>query len=286
MFGFVSREKGSEMANKRMYVISGGMIHCDLANMVCMPVLGNAKEHEVKSIWAESPITCMLIENEDGLVLFDTGCHPKAMTERWDEGNRNRTPVSIGEKEGVLAALNMLGYSADDVKYVVLSHLHEDHAGCIEFFERSKIVVSDRELTGAMRLYALHGDMGGYIKNDIHAWLEKELDWEVVPDEEEELELLDGLRVINFGPGHTFGMMGLLVTLKESGNYLLVSDCVNTSLNYGPPIRFPGLAYDTIGYRKTVERIWRLAKQYRAKVLFGHDIEQYRQLKFLPDFYS
>mgnify|MGYP001101154475 FL=1 len=70
------------MANKRMYIISGGMIRCDLANMVCMPVMGNAKEHEVKSIWAYSPITCMLIENEDGLVLFDTGCHPDAMTKR------------------------------------------------------------------------------------------------------------------------------------------------------------------------------------------------------------
>ena len=30
-----------EMANRKMYVISGGMIMCDLSNMVCMPVMGS-----------------------------------------------------------------------------------------------------------------------------------------------------------------------------------------------------------------------------------------------------
>lgn len=274
------------MANKKMYVISGGMIRCDLANMVCMPVMGNALEHEVSSIWAYSPITCMLIENEDGLVLFDAGCHPDAMTVRWDEGNKLRTPVEVGEKEGVLAALKMLGYSPADVKYVVMSHLHEDHAGCLEFFDQSEIIVSDRELTQSMRLFALHGDMGGYIKNDMKVWLEQEPNWNLVGDDEEERELLEGIRIINFGPGHTFGMMGLLVTLKEEGNFLLVSDCVNTAANYGPPIRFPGLAYDTIGFKKTVEKIHRLEEQYHAKVLFGHDIDQYKQLKFVPEYYS
>lgn len=274
------------MANKKMYIISGGMIQCDLANMVCMPALGNAKEHEVKSIWADSPVTCMLIENEEGLVLFDTGCHPDAMNGRWDEGNQMRTPVSIDEHEGVLTALKMLGYGTGDVDYIVLSHLHEDHAGCIEFFPQAKVLVSDRELTQTMRLYALGGDMGGYIRKDIRAWLEQGINWELVADEEEERELLPGIRILNFGAGHTFGMMGLLVTLKDSGNYLLASDCINTEANYGPPIRFPGLAYDTIGYKKTVERIRRLEKKYQARVLFGHDIKQYRQLKLVPEYYT
>lgn len=52
------KERGF-MANKRMYIVSGGMIHCDLANMVCMPALGTAKENQVQSIWAKSPVTCM-----------------------------------------------------------------------------------------------------------------------------------------------------------------------------------------------------------------------------------
>lgn len=274
------------MANRRMYIVSGGMIMCDLCNMVCMPVMGNAREHEVKSIWAYSPITCMLIENQEGLVLFDTGCHPRAMTERWNEENRLRTPVTIGEHEGILAALKQLGYGPDDVKYVVLSHLHEDHAGCLEFFRKAQVFVSDKELRETMKLYALRGDMGGYIANDIRVWLEQGVNWNLIEDEQQEEELLEGIRILNFGSGHTFGMMGLLVTLPESGNFILASDCINTKENYGPPLRYPGLAYDTIGYRKTIERIRRLEKQYQAKVLFGHDIDQYRSLKFVPEYYA
>ena len=274
------------MANKRMYIVSGGMIMCDLCNMVCMPVMGNADEQEVKSIWAYSPVTCMLIENEEGLVLFDTGCHPLAMTERWNEENRLRTPVTIGEDEGILKALKKLGKEPKDVRYVVLSHLHEDHAGCLEFFPDAEVFVSDRELRETMKLYALRGDMGGYIANDIKAWLDKGVRWHLVEDEQAEEELLDGIRILNFGPGHTFGMMGLLVSLPQSGNYILASDCINTKMNYGPPVRFPGLAYDTIGYRKTIERIRRLERRYQARVLFGHDIDQYRSLKFAPEYYE
>ena len=108
----------------------------------------------------------------------------------------------------------------------------------------------------------------------------------MIEDEQQEEELLEGIRILNFGSGHTFGMMGLLVTLPESGNFILASDCINTKANYGPPLRYPGLAYDTIGYRKTIERIRRLEKQYQAKVLFGHDIDQYRSLKFVPEYYA
>lgn len=274
------------MANRKMYIISGGMIMCDLSNMVCMPVMGNARQHEVSSIWAQSPVSCMLIENDEGLILFDTGCHPEAMSGRWNIENCLRTPVTIGPQEGVLAALHMLGYQPSDVRYIVLSHLHEDHAGCLEFFPEAEVFVSDRELTQTMRLYALGGDMGGYIRGDIREWLQQGVKWRLVDDALQEEELAEGVRILNFGPGHAFGMMGLLVSLRQSGNFILASDCVNTSRNYGPPIQFPGLAYDTIGYRKTVERLHRLEKQYSAKVLFGHDIDQYRTLKLVPEYYE
>ncbi|MEI3282629.1 MAG: hypothetical protein V8R61_07975 [Enterocloster sp.] len=41
----------------------------------------------------------------------------------------------------------------------------------VEFFPQAQVFVSDRELTQTMRSYALGGDMGGYIKNDITQWL-------------------------------------------------------------------------------------------------------------------
>lgn len=261
----------------------GGMIECDLANMVAMPALGDSENRNRPGIWVKSPVYYVLIENEDGLVLFDTGCHPQAMTERWDEGNRRRTPVKLAETDFVVNGIGQLGYKPGDIRYIVMSHLHEDHGGGLEFFRESSILVSDKEFTQTMRMYALGNTGGGYIEKDIKAWLDAGLSWELVDEEEQERELLPGIKILNFGGGHTFGMLGLLVTLPQSGSYILASDAVNTALNYGPPLRYPGLAYDTRGFEATINRIRRMERKYCAKVLFSHDIQQYETLKKGPE---
>ena len=257
-----------------LHMLYNGMLECDYANLVAMPVLGDSQNKHKLSEWSPSPVTMFLIEHPDGLVMFDTGCHPKAMEERWDEGNRLRTPYSYKTENLLESHLKSLGYSFSDVKYVVLSHLHEDHAGGLEFFPDAEIFVSDIELAQTLKLYALNGAMGGYIRNDINVWWNMPLHWNTIPEDEAEYELLDGLKILNFGPGHTFGMMGLQVETKENGTFILASDAVNTAVNYGPPIKFPGLAYDTIGYAKTIRRIQLLQKKTNAEVLFGHDQAQ------------
>lgn len=269
----------------RLYVMANGMLECDLANMVAMPALANSENKHTVSKWVKSPVYTVLIEHPDGLVLFDTACNPDAMNGRWDHGNMLRTPYTFEQDELLPNALKKLGYTPDDIRYVVLSHLHEDHAGCLEYFRKSKIIVNDFELMMTLRLYALNGDMGGYIRNDIRAWLDADLNWETVDAQTSEAKLLDGVTILNFGPGHTFGMMGLFVSLPNSGNMILASDTINTSRNFGPPIQYPGLAYDTIGYYKTIQRIRRLTGETDAKVFFGHDIDQFITLKKAPDAY-
>lgn len=263
----------------KMYIIANGMLECDNANLIAMPNLANSKNKHTISEWVKSPVYTVLIEHGDKLILFDTACHPDAMKGRWDRGNILRTPYTYEEDEQLPNALKKLGYTPEDIDIVVLSHLHEDHAGCLEMFTKSRIYVSDEELTQTLRLYALNENMGGYIRNDIKAWLNTDLNWLPIDSETKEIELLDGLKILNLGPGHTFGMLGLFIPLQNTGNIILASDCINTSKNFGPPILFPGLAYDTIGYKKTVQRIARLADEKQAKVFFGHDIDQYITLK-------
>jgi len=149
-------------------------------------------------------------------------------------------------------------------------------------FPHAQIFVSDTELAQTLKLYAVGGPMGGYIRKDIEAWLKLPLHWNLIPDDEEEYELLEGVTILNFGPGHTFGMMGLQVETKNHGTFILASDAVNTSVNYGPPIQYPGLAHDTVGYAKTIRRIQLLQKKTNAQVLFGHDQEQLDQLQPYP----
>lgn len=267
------------MKKLKMHVLANGFLECDSANLIAMPKLANSENKHTTSDWVISPVYTVLIEHPEGLVLFDTACHPDAMKGRWDRGNMLRTPYTFKEEELLPNALKKLGYSPDDIDYVVLSHLHEDHAGCLEMFTKSRIYVNDEELKQTLRLYVLNGNMGGYIRNDIKAWLDTQLNWTPVDADINELKLLDGITILNFGPGHTFGMMGLLVSLANTGNVILASDAVNTAQNFGPPILFPGLAYDTIGYYKTVQRIARLAQEKQAMVFFGHDVDQFATLK-------
>lgn len=97
------------------------------------------------------------------------------MTERWDMGNRKRTPVALEESHFVVNALESLGYRPDDIMWVVVSHLHEDHAGGLEFFRKSRILVSDQEFTQTMRMYGLGRTSGGYIKRTLRPGWQRNL---------------------------------------------------------------------------------------------------------------
>jgi glyoxylase-like metal-dependent hydrolase (beta-lactamase superfamily II) len=66
---------------------------------------------------------CLLIEHPQGLILLETGIgaffEPKL---------RQRFGV-VESEHMLLANLRRLGYNADDIDYIILSHLHFDHAG-------------------------------------------------------------------------------------------------------------------------------------------------------------
>ena len=70
---------------------------------------------------------CLLIEHPDGLVLIDTGLGNKEDAKFRDiYGISNAGPEGRTQLE---AALAETGHPADDVKWVINTHLHFDHAG-------------------------------------------------------------------------------------------------------------------------------------------------------------
>jgi len=70
---------------------------------------------------------CLLVEHDDGLILLDTGSGNKETPKFHDiyaienRGEAGRTAL----EDGIRAA----GFSVDDVKLVINTHLHFDHAG-------------------------------------------------------------------------------------------------------------------------------------------------------------
>ena len=84
--------------------------------------------------WIEVPTNVYVIEHRDDLVLFDAGLDPV-----------------IGPDDTLTKKLEGLGYSAADVRKVIVSHLHFDHVGCIANVPQAELLVSRdewRQLSG------------------------------------------------------------------------------------------------------------------------------------------
>lgn len=262
----------------KLYIIDNGYIENDYANIVLNPSIGVNSNREPRARWMQVPVYTVLIETKDRVILFDTACHPLAMSERWPERQREVTPYYCEEENHLLPSLERIGYRPEDVDIVVASHLHEDHAGGLEFFTKSKIYVHEDELKGVLALYARRGEMGAYIPNDIAQWLKMGLNWQMVPADGGDFDIAEGVTVLNGGPGHCFGLLALHVKLPKMGNVIICSDSVNAKVNYGPPARLNGFPYDSIGYLKTIERIRSIADRCGAQVWFSHDMEQFATL--------
>src|SRR5574341_978123 len=100
-------------------------------------------------------LRCLLIEHDDGLVLVDTGIGNKE-TEKFTDiyGVENAGANGRTRLEDALAEL---GHTPDDVRWVINTHLHFDHAGGNTYraeaggpvrpsFPRATYIVQRREL--------------------------------------------------------------------------------------------------------------------------------------------
>jgi len=225
------------------------------------------------------PVSAYCIDHPDGRVLFDAGCHPQAMGPggRWPE-EFQREFTYLGNEECALPhRLEQLGLGPDDLRYVVLSHMHCDHAGCVEFFRKSQLVVHAAEFAAVVAAHKAR-DESAYAWKDTDAWIREPLAWRTVSSSEGDLPIHDGVRILNLGRGHSFGMLGVSVRLPDSGEIVLASDAVYCAENIAEPAILPGFFADEAGYRRTLQVLRRHADR-GAAIWFGHDPRQFAGLR-------
>jgi N-acyl homoserine lactone hydrolase len=79
------------------------------------------------------PIYAWLIEHEDGLILVDTGetsrVHELGYHPSWHPFYRRAVHFSVHPEEEIGPQLRALGVPLRDIRQVILTHLHTDHAG-------------------------------------------------------------------------------------------------------------------------------------------------------------
>ena len=84
--------------------------------------------------WSEwLPIYAWAIEHDEGIIVVDTGeaarVHERGYHPRWHPFYRRAARFSVHPDEELGAQLRVLGIRPRDVRQVVLTHLHTDHAG-------------------------------------------------------------------------------------------------------------------------------------------------------------
>ncbi|QSO45846.1 N-acyl homoserine lactonase family protein [Alicyclobacillus mengziensis] len=265
----------------KLYVMDNGRMRMDSNWLVAMNHPATSREPEVVSRLVEVPVYTVLIDHPEGKILFDSACHPHAMGEngRWPKMTQETFEWLSDEACYLPHRLEALGLRPADIRYVVASHLHMDHAGCLEMFPNATIFVHEDEWNGALQSYARRETNGSYIWADVHAWIQAGLRWHAVNRNDDVISLADGVQILNFGSGHSLGMLGLSVDLLETGRIILASDAAYTEDSYVYSDKIPGAVYDTIGYRRTVERIHLLAAERNSEVWFGHDSSQFAGLR-------
>lgn len=172
--------------------------------------------------WTEPlPIYAFAIEHPEGVIVVDTGeaaaaSQPGYFT-RWHPGIRAfREWVEPGQEIG--PQLERLGIRSSDIRWVVMTHLHTDHAGGLHHFPHNEILVTRAELDFAS---GLRGRVRGYVANGHWpAWFEPTL-LELEPEPFGPFP--QSLRLTKAGdvtlvpvPGHTPGQIGVLV---EDGDH-------------------------------------------------------------------
>lgn len=267
--------------NPKLYVMDNGTLSMDKNWMIAMHNPATVDNPNAQTEMVTFPVYTVLIDHPDGKILFDTACNPESMgpNGRWGQVTQTMFPIDMPEECYLLHRLEELKVRPEDIKYVIASHLHLDHAGCLELFTNAKIIVHEDELNGALQTYARNQKEGAYIWGDIDAWIKNNLQWQTVKRTEDGLQLAEGIKILNFGSGHAWGMLGLQINMPETGGIILASDAIYTAESFGPPIKPPGIIYDSLGYSSAVEKIRRIAKETDSDVWFGHDAAQFKTFR-------
>ena len=121
-------------------------------------------------------------------------------------------------------------------------------------------------------------DLNAHLPSDIENWKRADIRWEPVPSGTIECKLADGITIVNLGPGHSWGMLGLLAETPAGDNQFFVSDAVYTKKHLGPPEILPTMVHDSDGYFRTTAFIASYASRHNARIIYGHDAEQFASL--------
>lgn len=264
------------MPPTKVHVLDCGAMSCDLTWLLLKPgrtIKPRSRKHEPVE-WYPCTTYCVLVETPEGRLLWDTSC-PRDWETRWEPtGLDEYFPYDqVTEEQYLDSQFSALGLSPSEIDFLVMSHLHFDHAGNVKMFAGggTKLICNDKEKQFAYGFEGLF--TGAHLKTDYEG-----VEFETVSGD---TEILPGVTLIE-APGHTPGTMAMKVDLPETGSMIFTSDAVYMGDSYGPPPVPAAIVNDLSAWYASVEKIRGIAESCNATVVFGHDAGQMAGMRTVP----
>ena len=237
-------------------------------------------------------IYCLLIEMDDGLILVDTGFgtqdyvapSPMMRSFLYLMGS----PRNF--EETALFQIRTLGFFRNDVRHIVLTHLHLDHAGGLPDFPDAAVHVYAREYESAMKPRSLieRGCDSSHWNHDPNWVLYEHIDNEWFGFESIQVAGVSSadIRLIPL-PGHTRGHCG--VAVKTPQGWLFDCGDAASPLHFHSDLhrdqfqheylRFPNWIADWV-LGPNIERLRKATSESKnqVKIFSAHDVYMYQKL--------
>jgi glyoxylase-like metal-dependent hydrolase (beta-lactamase superfamily II) len=238
------------------------------------------------------PVGFFVIKHPKGNVLYDTGNNDKIIEDPsyWGPLFKDLKPVNTPDV-AIDTQLKKIGLAPDDIRYVVVSHMHLDHGGNVAKFPNSTLVIQRDEI-----YYAMWPDepfTGPFIPGDaavlrskVGAGKPNAMNMLILDNEDKDL-FGDGSVVVKSSRGHTKGHQMMVVRLKNTGTIILTGDNVYFRENVEKSIP-PNLvlAYDPAGIMRAYEYIRYMQATEKADFFTAHDPEAFKAMKKAPEYYD
>lgn len=274
MFAYGIQARADDMQDVKLYVFTSG-------SLGGFPKAALQAGGKGTIDWA--PVGFYVIKHPKGNIIFDTGNNDKTITdaEGWWGPLAKGFGLKMTKDDAIPAQLAKIGLKPEDINYVILGHMHLDHAGNAQQFPNATFLVQQAELQAAFwpdpgySIYYIPGDFQEMKKYNV-VRLNGDLD-----------VFGDGSVRIFKAPGHTPGSQFAAVRLKNTGTVILTSDVVylleNLEKNLIAPI--PG-TWNPVDVYNSYQRVRLLQDTEHAKVFTAHDPEAFKATKQAPEFYD
>lgn len=226
------------------------------------------------------PVSMWVLKHPKGIVVFDTGNNVAISDSAdnckkyWAAGSCDFLKPNQKRSDVIDMQLKKLGIGIDDVKVVISSHSHLDHAGNIGMFPKAIHIMQKKELYQGWWPEKFQGrePNGSFVLNDMNAargynFFEIEGDYDLFGD--------GSVKIIST-PGHTLGHQSLKVKLPQSGTVILTQDAIWMQENADGYVA--GLNYSVKDWSDSANKLKMMRDIEGAKLLFAHDAPQFDKM--------